>query len=163
MPGVELHRGWWSVETEFSTRLAIAGNLSHWWSKPYAIFKMEQLYLCLASTALFTSILVSFWSFTAWGQVGRTFQEFFLSYHRKGLLSVLFPTAFLYHFRTRAELDKYLEASQIRERAIERINDVTGTYGLFSSFCLHFLSLVVSMFVLFWWLQSLCYAVDVVS
>lgn len=99
---------------------------------------MEQLYLCLASTALFTSILVSFWSFTAWGQLGRTFQEFFLSYHRKGLLSVLFPTAFLYHFRTRAELDMYLEASQIRERAIERINDVTGTYGLFSSFCLHF-------------------------
>ena len=67
----------------------------------------------------------------------------------KGLLSVLFPTVFLCHFRTRAELDKYLEASQIRERAIERINDVTGTYGLFSSFCLHFLSLVICMIVLF--------------
>lgn len=38
-----------------------------------------------------------------------------------------FPTAYLYYFRTRAELDRYLEASQIRERAIERINNVTGT------------------------------------
>jgi hypothetical protein len=40
------------------------------------------------------------------------------------------PIASLYHFRTRAELDTYLEASQIRERAIERITNVTGTYGL---------------------------------
>lgn len=30
--------------------------------------------------------------------------------------------------RTRSELDQYLAASQVRERAIERINDVTGTY-----------------------------------
>lgn len=45
-----------------------------------------------------------------------------------------FPTASLCRFRTRAELDKYLEASQIRERAIERINDVTGTYDLLVSF-----------------------------
>lgn len=37
------------------------------------------------------------------------------------------PYSLLYW--TRAELDKYLEASQIRERAIERINDVTGTYN----------------------------------
>lgn len=43
-----------------------------------------------------------------------------------------FPTVILCHFRTRSELDRYLEASQIRERAIERINDVTGTYGFFS-------------------------------
>lgn len=37
------------------------------------------------------------------------------------------PYSLLYW--TRSELDKYLEASQIRERAIERINDVTGTYN----------------------------------
>ncbi|KAL6530444.1 hypothetical protein OROMI_028333 [Orobanche minor] len=30
--------------------------------------------------------------------------------------------------RTRSELDRYLEASQIRQRVIERINDVTGIY-----------------------------------
>nr|XP_043620745.1 ribulose-1,5 bisphosphate carboxylase/oxygenase large subunit N-methyltransferase, chloroplastic [Erigeron canadensis] len=36
------------------------------------------------------------------------------------------PYSLLYW--TRAELDRYLEASQIRERAIERINNVTGTY-----------------------------------
>lgn len=35
----------------------------------------------------------------------------------------------LCHFRSQAELDRYLEASQIRERAIERINSVIGTYG----------------------------------
>lgn len=39
---------------------------------------------------------------------------------------------FLYNFRTRAELDRYLEASQIRERAIERITDVIGTYDSFA-------------------------------
>lgn len=37
------------------------------------------------------------------------------------------PTASLRRFRTRSELDRYLEASQIRERAIERSNDVIGT------------------------------------
>ncbi|XP_058219217.1 ribulose-1,5 bisphosphate carboxylase/oxygenase large subunit N-methyltransferase, chloroplastic isoform X1 [Rhododendron vialii] len=37
------------------------------------------------------------------------------------------PYSLLYW--TRSELDKYLEASQIRERAIERINNVTGTYN----------------------------------
>ncbi|XP_051152044.1 ribulose-1,5 bisphosphate carboxylase/oxygenase large subunit N-methyltransferase, chloroplastic [Andrographis paniculata] len=37
------------------------------------------------------------------------------------------PYSLLYW--TRSELDKYLEASQIRQRAIERINDVTGTYN----------------------------------
>ncbi|XP_059661275.1 uncharacterized protein LOC132307503 [Cornus florida] len=37
------------------------------------------------------------------------------------------PYSLLYW--TRSELDTYLEASQIRERAIERINDVTGTYN----------------------------------
>ncbi|KAK3017273.1 hypothetical protein RJ639_007385 [Escallonia herrerae] len=36
------------------------------------------------------------------------------------------PYSLLYW--TREELDRYLEASQIRERAIERINNVTGTY-----------------------------------
>ncbi|PIN03459.1 N-methyltransferase [Handroanthus impetiginosus] len=36
------------------------------------------------------------------------------------------PYSLLYW--TRSELDRYLEASQIRERAIERINDVIGTY-----------------------------------
>ncbi|GLT51409.1 hypothetical protein SLA2020_248220 [Shorea laevis] len=37
------------------------------------------------------------------------------------------PYSLLYW--THAELDRYLEASQIRERAIERINNVTGTYN----------------------------------
>ncbi|GAB2285171.1 hypothetical protein Dimus_019623 [Dionaea muscipula] len=37
------------------------------------------------------------------------------------------PYSLLYW--TRAELDRYLEASQIRERAIERSNDVIGTYN----------------------------------
>lgn len=37
--------------------------------------------------------------------------------------------AYLIYFRTPSELDRYLEASQIRERAIERINSVTGTYN----------------------------------
>ncbi|KAM7272026.1 hypothetical protein ACFE04_031240 [Oxalis oulophora] len=37
------------------------------------------------------------------------------------------PYSLLYW--TRAELDRYLEASQIRERAIERITDVVGTYN----------------------------------
>ncbi|KAM7503793.1 hypothetical protein LguiB_002697 [Lonicera macranthoides] len=37
------------------------------------------------------------------------------------------PYSLLYW--TRSELDRYLEASQIRERAIERINGVTGTYN----------------------------------
>ncbi|KAL3573051.1 hypothetical protein D5086_026955 [Populus alba] len=37
------------------------------------------------------------------------------------------PYSLLYW--TRAELDTYLEASQIRERAIERITNVTGTYN----------------------------------
>ncbi|KZV31358.1 ribulose-1,5 bisphosphate carboxylase/oxygenase large subunit N-methyltransferase, chloroplastic [Dorcoceras hygrometricum] len=40
-----------------------------------------------------------------------------------------FSTATPCNFRTRSELDRYLEASQIRQRAIERINDVTGTYN----------------------------------
>lgn len=37
------------------------------------------------------------------------------------------PYSLLYW--TRPELDRYLEASQIRERAIERINNVTGTFN----------------------------------
>ncbi|XP_074285072.1 ribulose-1,5 bisphosphate carboxylase/oxygenase large subunit N-methyltransferase, chloroplastic [Silene latifolia] len=37
------------------------------------------------------------------------------------------PYSLLYW--TRSELDRYLEASQIRERAIERSNDVSGTYN----------------------------------
>ncbi|KAL3633666.1 hypothetical protein CASFOL_022428 [Castilleja foliolosa] len=37
------------------------------------------------------------------------------------------PYSLLYW--TRSELDRYLEASEIRQRAIERINDVTGTYN----------------------------------
>ncbi|PIA65466.1 hypothetical protein AQUCO_00100751v1 [Aquilegia coerulea] len=37
------------------------------------------------------------------------------------------PYSLLYW--TRSELDKYLVASQIRERAIERVNDVAGTYN----------------------------------
>ncbi|XP_054798766.1 ribulose-1,5 bisphosphate carboxylase/oxygenase large subunit N-methyltransferase, chloroplastic [Prosopis cineraria] len=37
------------------------------------------------------------------------------------------PYSLLYW--SRAELDRYLEASQIRERAIERINNVIGTYN----------------------------------
>ncbi|XP_020264358.1 ribulose-1,5 bisphosphate carboxylase/oxygenase large subunit N-methyltransferase, chloroplastic-like isoform X2 [Asparagus officinalis] len=37
------------------------------------------------------------------------------------------PYSLLYW--TRSELDQYLAASQIRERAIERITDVTGTYN----------------------------------
>ncbi|XP_047249705.1 ribulose-1,5 bisphosphate carboxylase/oxygenase large subunit N-methyltransferase, chloroplastic isoform X1 [Capsicum annuum] len=37
------------------------------------------------------------------------------------------PYSLLYW--TRSELDRYLEASQIRERAIERINNVIGTYN----------------------------------
>ncbi|CAM8978763.1 unnamed protein product [Rhodiola kirilowii] len=37
------------------------------------------------------------------------------------------PYSLLYW--TRAELDRYLEASQIRERAIERITNVVGTYN----------------------------------
>ncbi|KAK4437482.1 Ribulose-1,5 bisphosphate carboxylase/oxygenase large subunit N-methyltransferase, chloroplastic [Sesamum alatum] len=37
------------------------------------------------------------------------------------------PYSLLYW--TRAELDSYLEASEIRQRAIERINDVIGTYN----------------------------------
>nr|GMC70663.1 ribulose-1,5 bisphosphate carboxylase/oxygenase large subunit N-methyltransferase, chloroplastic [Ipomoea batatas] len=37
------------------------------------------------------------------------------------------PYSLLYW--TRSELDRYLEASQIRERAIERVNDVIGTYN----------------------------------
>lgn len=41
----------------------------------------------------------------------------------------LYKKGHLCHFRTQAELDRYLEASQIRERAIERINNVIGTYG----------------------------------
>ncbi|KAL3502575.1 hypothetical protein ACH5RR_037024 [Cinchona calisaya] len=36
------------------------------------------------------------------------------------------PYSLLYW--TQSELDRYLEASQIRQRAIERINDVTGTF-----------------------------------
>ncbi|KAB1209106.1 Ribulose-1,5 bisphosphate carboxylase/oxygenase large subunit N-methyltransferase, chloroplastic [Morella rubra] len=34
-----------------------------------------------------------------------------------------------YSLLTRAELDRYLEASQIRERAIDRVMDVVGTYN----------------------------------
>ncbi|XP_052489540.1 ribulose-1,5 bisphosphate carboxylase/oxygenase large subunit N-methyltransferase, chloroplastic isoform X2 [Gossypium raimondii] len=37
------------------------------------------------------------------------------------------PYSLLYW--TRAELDRYLEASQIRQRAIERVTDVIGTYN----------------------------------
>lgn len=36
--------------------------------------------------------------------------------------------ALLFRFRTREELDRYLEASRIRERAIERVTNVIGTY-----------------------------------
>lgn len=58
------------------------------------------------------------------------FQVFhFFSLFSEGLLSGFSSTAFLYHFRTREELDRYLEASQIRERAIERVTNVVGTYG----------------------------------
>jgi len=53
------------------------------------------------------------------------------------------PVEHLYHFRSQAELDRYLEASQIRERAIERINNVIGTYGP-----------IVCTFYLFWDLFS---------
>lgn len=35
--------------------------------------------------------------------------------------------AYTYYYRTRSELDTYLVASYMRERAIERITDVTGT------------------------------------
>uniref|UniRef100_A0A803MVF0 Rubisco LSMT substrate-binding domain-containing protein n=1 Tax=Chenopodium quinoa TaxID=63459 RepID=A0A803MVF0_CHEQI len=38
------------------------------------------------------------------------------------------PYSLLY--RTRSELDRYLEASQIRERAIERSNDIIGTFTI---------------------------------
>lgn len=57
--------------------------------------------------------------------------EFYESviYFGKSLLSD-FSTAFMYPFRTREELDRYLEASQIRQRAIERVTNVVGTYGL---------------------------------
>uniref|UniRef100_A0A7C9CSB8 [Ribulose-bisphosphate carboxylase]-lysine N-methyltransferase n=1 Tax=Opuntia streptacantha TaxID=393608 RepID=A0A7C9CSB8_OPUST len=48
---------------------------------------------------------------------------------RKGVLSVSSATASLHGFRTRSELDRYLEASKIRERAIEMSNDVAGTYN----------------------------------
>ncbi|KAG4132876.1 hypothetical protein ERO13_D08G059301v2 [Gossypium hirsutum] len=41
---------------------------------------------------------------------------------------ILFYTVSLYCFRTRSELDRYLKASQIRLRAIERIADITGTF-----------------------------------
>lgn len=70
-------------------------------------------------------------------------KEYFFCNEVNHVFSVFFPTASLCHFRTRSELDKYLEASQIRERAIERINNVTGTYGLLLS------SLCVSIYVLF--------------
>ncbi|KAJ0111346.1 hypothetical protein Patl1_01807 [Pistacia atlantica] len=42
------------------------------------------------------------------------------------------PYSLLYW--TRAELDRYLEASQIRERAIERITNVIGTLRIFSKY-----------------------------
>lgn len=51
--------------------------------------------------------------------------------------SVFFPTASLYYFRTREELDRYLEASQIRERAIERVTNVIGTYDASAWFFFH--------------------------
>ncbi|KAK8346062.1 hypothetical protein V6Z12_A07G189900 [Gossypium hirsutum] len=66
---------------------------------------MVQLYFSPSSATLFTFIL------------------------EKGLLSDFLSTASLYCFRTRAELDRYLEASQIRQRAIERVTDVIGTYN----------------------------------
>ena len=45
-------------------------------------------------------------------------------------LKMLFPVDSIFFgnvIRTRTELDMYLEASQIRERAIERITNVVGT------------------------------------
>lgn len=88
---------------------------------------MEQLHLSLAEAALFASLLVSLC-------VKQSMEELaavFVVYTYLGLCSVGFSTAAPCDFRTRSELDRYLEASQIRQRAIERINDVTGTYELF--------------------------------
>ncbi|KAG6419636.1 hypothetical protein SASPL_121858 [Salvia splendens] len=42
---------------------------------------------------------------------------------------------------TRPELDRYLEASQIRQRSIERINDVTGTYGFLHQMSFQYIDL----------------------
>lgn len=81
---------------------------------------MEQLHLSASSTTIFTFVLVTSCSIIL------VHIRVFLVY-RKGLVSVSSPTASLYHFRTRAELDRFLEASQIRERAIERITNVIGT------------------------------------
>lgn len=71
----------------------------------------------------------------------------------EGCTLSFFPTASIYDFRTRSELDTYLVASQIRERAIERINNVTGTYAFYlalpmctTSFA-YFASLLVFFYV----------------
>lgn len=69
----------------------------------------------------------------------------FFHFSLKGLLSVFSSTAFLYHFRTREELDRYLEASQIRERAIERVTNVVGTYGQNVLFFFPHLSVLLSL------------------
>lgn len=73
----------------------------------------------------------------------------FPSVHVLGLRSVGFSTAAPCDFRTRSELDRYLEASQIRQRAIERINDVTGTYE-YSLSRLEFASTTLN--VVGWWM-----------
>lgn len=82
---------------------------------------MVQLYIGLTSSTLLTSILVL---------------EFSCSYQclKKGLLSKFSYTVQYCRFRSQSELDRYLKASQIRERAIERTNNVVGTYG---PFCLY--------------------------
>lgn len=137
MLGVELHRSWWSAKTEFCTRLATDCNLPDQWSKLHGIFEMEQLYFSLTSTALFTSVLVNS-TLNYLFQV-ESLRVFLLLW--KGSTLSFFPTASLYYFRTREELDRYLEASQIRERAIERVTNVIGTYDAsaklgFSFICL---------------------------
>ena len=98
---------------------------------------MEQLYFSLTSTALFTSVLVNS-TLNYLFQV-ESLRVFLLLW--KGSTLSFFHTASLYYFRTREELDRYLEASQIRERAIERVTNVIGTYDAsaklgFSFICL---------------------------
>lgn len=69
------------------------------------------------------------------------------------------PTAFLYYFRTREELDRYLEASQIRERAIERITNVIGTYDASAKlgfwFHVPLLIYILSLVPKFCWVHNL--------
>lgn len=65
-----------------------------------------------------------------------------LSFIMGRVYSQAFSTAFIYHFRTREELDRYLEASQIRQRAIERVTNVVGTYGPVFSIIIFFKALL---------------------